>query len=264
VLELLAKDGAPAYLVSPLLTRAGVRHCFSTRVGGVSRSPFDSLNLGNPGGDIQDDWANIHENYRRLQQAIACNDLPRCWVHQVHGGDVAETRRGNAFENGQRADALVGDDPGKLLAVRTADCVPVLLSTSDGRCVAAVHAGWRGVIAQVIPSAIQRMRQIHQAPLLAAIGPAIGPDHFEVGQEVLAEFEARFSEGIGISRRSGPGKGFVDLRRAIRAQLLDAGVPDESIEMTGHCTFRDGELFYSHRRDRGVTGRMAALIAAAG
>jgi YfiH family protein len=178
----------PIYYTSPLLTRAGVSHAFSTRLGGLSPAPFDSLNLGNPNGcAVQDDYERIYDNYRLLQSAIGCASHTRLWVHQVHGGDVADARRGVAFENGAKADAIVSDDPQRLLAVRVADCVPVLLSSGDGRIVSAIHAGWRGVIADVVTHAIEALR-CDSKDILAAIGPCIGFEAFEVGIEVVEEF----------------------------------------------------------------------------
>jgi YfiH family protein len=248
------------YYASPLLEAAGVPHAFSTRLGGVSPAPFDSMNLGNPSGcATQDEDGRIHENYRRLQQAIGCESRPRCWAHQVHGGDVVRVRQGEPFENGPRADALVTDNPQRVLAVRVADCVPILLATSDGRRVAAVHAGWRGVIAGVVPAALGEMTSDGHAEVIAAIGPCIGFDAFEVGPEVIEAFVKRFGEAA-LVRRRGDGKGHVDLREAVRRQLVEAGVSPDRIDTTDRCTFRDKEEFFSHRRENGVTGRMAAII----
>ena len=138
------------FYASPLLESIGVPHAFSTRIGGVSPPPFDSLNLGNPSGvDQVDDYERIYENYRKLQRAIGRGEHERLWVHQVHGGNVVFAHRGETCASGAKADALVSDDPARLVAVRVADCVPILLSSEDGKVVAAVHAGWRGVIAGV-------------------------------------------------------------------------------------------------------------------
>jgi YfiH family protein len=249
------------FYVSPLLERVGVAHAFSTRLGGLSPAPFDSLNLGNPNGcAVQDDYERIYENYRLLQRAIECEHQARLWVHQVHGGDVASAMLGEAFESGKKADAIVSDDPQKLLAVRVADCVPVLLASADGITVAAIHAGWRGVIAGVVPNTL---RHFESQSLLAAIGPCIGEEAFEVGPEVVAEFERVFGTDAP-ARRTDDGKGRVDLRRAIAMQLASSGIEAERIDTTDRCTFRDRDEFFSHRRDKGITGRMAALIAPRG
>ena len=248
--------------VSPLLQRIVVPHAFSTRDGGVSGKPFDSLNLGMIGGSaVQDSLANILENYRRLSAAIGCEDRGRCWVHQVHGNRVCDVRPGEAFENDQKADALVTDDPRRLVSIKYADCVPVLLSTADGGAVAAVHAGWRGVVAGVVPAAVHRLAERANAlaaTLVAAIGPCIGFERFEVGPEVIEAFKNVFGEDAPV--RPAGEKGFIDLQEAVRRQLLQAGLPSDQIDLTDRCTVRDGDEFFSHRRDRGVTGRMAAII----
>lgn len=246
------------FYASPLLEKVGVPHCFSTRIGGVSPAPFDSLNLGNPSGvDQVDDYDRICENYRKLQRAIGRANHERIWVHQVHGGDVMRA----PCPSGAKADALVCDDPSKLIAVRVADCVPILLASRDGKTVAAIHSGWRGVIAGVVRNSIEAMN-VSPGDLIAAIGPCIGFEHFEVGGEVLAAFTETFGENAPIKRRD-DGKGHVDLREAVRLQLTASGLPHDQIDATDRCTFAHAGEFFSHRRDRGVTGRMAALIATA-
>ena len=191
-------DGIVFY-ASPLLLKVGVPHAFSTRIGGISGPPFDSMNLGNPNGcAVQDDYENVWANYRRLQAAAGCGGRELCRVHQVHGAGVVRARAGQPFDTSARADAIVGDDPGRVLSVRVADCVPVLLATDDGRAVAAVHAGWRGVIAGVVTATMDELLDVwgstrnHAAgatrpAVFAAIGPCIGGEAFEVGPEVLAE-----------------------------------------------------------------------------
>ncbi len=251
--------------VSPLLDAAGVPHAFSTRLGGVSSAPFDSLNLGTVGGaDAQDPLSNIRENYRRLRAAIGCEHRDRCWVHQVHGGDVCSIAPGESFESGVKADALVTTDPARVVSVKYADCVPILLATCDGRAVGAVHAGWRGVIAGVVPAAVARVSELSRTPadrLIAAIGPCIGLDHFEVGPEVVSVFREKFSGDDALVRPEGD-KGFIDLREAVRRQLCDAGLQIHRIDTTDLCTYENREEFFSHRRDHGLTGRMAAVIGA--
>lgn len=250
------------YYASPRLERLGVPHAFSTRLGGVSDGPFRWLNLGNPSGcAVQDDSAHVRENYRRLQAACGCEGRELCYVHQVHGPTVVRTDRGRRFDTSAKADALVGSDPARVLSVRVADCVPILLATEGGRTVAAIHAGWRGVISGAVQAALAAAGAAGAATTcVAAIGPCIGPDAFEVGPEVLAEFARVFGDDAPIARRVGD-KGHVDLRQAVRLQLLRAGVPADRIDTTDRCTHRDADEFFSHRRDNGVTGRMAAVIA---
>jgi hypothetical protein len=251
------------YYVSPLLQAAGVPHAFSTRVGGISPPPFDSLNLGNPGGcQFQDDDDRIAENYRRLQDAAGCDACKPCRVYQVHGSDVVRVRRGGEFDPSTQADALVTDDPSCVLSVRVADCVPILIASRHGDRVAAIHAGWRGAIAGVVPAALRELAgQTPPGEFVAAIGPCIGYEAFEVGPEVLNEFVRVF--GPDAPCKPVPhGKGRVDLRQAVRRQLIGAGIPAAAIDVSDRCTCQDREEFYSHRRDNGVTGRMAAVIQA--
>ena len=252
-------DGVVFY-ASPQLTNLDIPHAFSTRVGGVSRPPFDSMNLGNPNGcAVRDDTAHIAENYRRLQLAAGCGGWPRNFVHQVHGPVVAVVDAAD-FSTDQKADAIVTTRPGACLSIRVADCCPVLIAGPGG--VAAVHAGWRGAVGGVIPAAVAtlcRAANLKPSQVTAAVGPCIGFDAFEVGPEVLAAFEHTFNAPALVRRRS-DGKGTVDLAGACGLALTTAGVPADRIDTTDCCTHRDAGEFFSHRRDRGVTGRMAAVI----
>jgi YfiH family protein len=266
---MLQKRSAPngvVFYASPLLDAAGAPHAFSTRLGGLSPAPFDSLNLGNPNGcAVQDDYPRIWQNYDRLRAAAGCPAGDICRVHQVHGAGVARVRRGEPFDVATKADAVVGDDPARVLSVRVADCVPVLIATDDGRTVAAVHAGWRGVIANVVGGAIAAMGDARPTRLRAAVGPCIGFNAFEVGPEVLAEFDRAFGpDAPSLVCRRDDGKGHVDLRAAVHLQLLALGLTPDQIDTTDRCTVRDRDEFFSHRRDNGVTGRLAAIIAPAG
>ncbi|HLL89545.1 MAG TPA: peptidoglycan editing factor PgeF [Tepidisphaeraceae bacterium] len=258
----IAANGV-VYYVSPMLKSSGVPHAFSTRIGGVSPAPFDSLNLGNPSGcATPDPDERVQENYRRLASAagFVADRHRRCWVHQVHGPEVETVAAAASFENGRPADALATADAGAALAVRVADCVPVLIAGDDGRVVAAAHAGWRGVVGGVVPNAVRTAREIGAADLVAAIGPCIGPDAFEVGPEVAEAFLTAFPAESFVRERGG-GKWTIDLRAAVRSQLRASGVSGGRIDSTDRCTVRDGDEFFSHRRDNGITGRMAAMIA---
>jgi YfiH family protein len=251
------------FYASAKLQAIGVRHAFSTRRGGVSPPPFDSLNLGNPSdGELRDDQRRINQNYALLLAAVGFAGSSPLRVHQVHDCAVATVRPGQPFDSDFRADAIVSRDAQRAISVRIADCVPVLLSSDDGQTVAAVHAGWRGIVAGVIPAAVRRMvdSPASAQSLIAAIGPCIGREAFEVGEDVLSDFARIFGAAAPIERR-GAGKGRVDLRVAARLQLLAAGLRSDRIDSTDRCTVTHGEEFFSHRRERGVTGRMAAVIA---
>ncbi len=249
--------GPVTYRSRQLLDR-GIWHAFTTRLGGVSAAPFDSLNFG-----AGDDPANLAENLRRLSASLHCENATPARVRQVHGARLRFVTAANACESAD-ADALATDESGVLLMVRVADCVPVLLAeeVAEGRvrCVAAVHAGWRGLVGGVIPAAVAGLVDRFAAQprrLIAAIGPCISAEHYEVGSEVAQAFTA-----CGLSDaviRTGA-KPHIDLRDAARRQLLQAGVPADRIDVSDRCTFRDTAEFFSHRRDASP-GRMVAAIA---
>jgi YfiH family protein len=258
--------GDAQVLRSRVLAEIGVPHAFSTRVGGVSVGVFASLNLGNPSdlrAEDRDPPGNIRENYARVLEAAGCPGRALVEVHQVHGAAVHIVRRDGFAHAGPsdiRADAIVSDDPSRVLAIRVADCTPVLLASGDGRVVGAVHAGWRGVVAGVLPAAVRAMRSLGAAEIRGAVGPCIGVEHFEVGPEVAAEFESSFGADAASIVRPGRGdRSMVDLQGALVRQGAAIGVEFEPLR---RCTFAEPELFYSHRRDRGVTGRMAGVIGA--
>lgn len=256
------------FYVSPLLEAAEVPHAFSTRLGGVSVGPLASLNLGNPAGAVEDPPQNIAENYRRLLSAIGQERRKLCRVQQVHGTHclLADPEASEPWDELQQADAILTSHSDRLLAVRTADCVPILLSSGDGQAVAVVHAGWRGVIAGIVPKSVRRLAELcppgSAENFLAAIGPCIGPDAFEVGPEVLSAFRQAFGDAAPIipGRAGEEGKGWVDLAAAVRTQLIESGLLTDRIDRSDRCTSRDAEEFFSHRRDRGLSGRMAAVI----
>ncbi len=266
----------PLLLTSPLLERVGVPHCFTTRVGGsagVSHGIFSTLNFGNPSElprEQRDPPENIAANLAAIASALNAAKRPVIQVHQVHGAAVHHLSRESAadpsiLKNEPKADAIVTNAP-VLAGVRTADCAPILLASSDGSMVGAVHAGWRGVIAGVLPRTIEAMRQQGARDIVAAIGPCIGPQAFEVGAEVAEQFVKCFGSSaqtvlpISNSVHAEPAmqKFTVDLQKSLSLQLVQADVMDFDIIM--HCTFERQDLFFSHRREKGLTGRMIALI----
>lgn len=265
---------APILHVSPVLQRLGVPHCFTTRVGGsvgVSRGVFTSLNFGNPGDlpkEQRDPPSNIHANLVAVANALGVPSRPVVQVHQVHGGDVHFLDR-SAMSNPElirhdpKADAIVTTAP-VLAGIRTADCAPILLASDDGAVVGAVHAGWRGVVAGVLLRAIEVMRQHGAKHIVASIGPCIGAKAFEVDADVATQFQACFAgdSQVVIEHARKPGstvqKYGVELQRALRLQLEQSGVHE--FDVVDHCTYERSDLYFSHRRDKGMTGRMIALI----
>ena len=246
---------------STLLDEHGFRHAFATRHGGVSDAPFDSLNLGSHLGDRDDAVA---ENRRRFARELGVADDRLFEQRQVHGVEVravsaASDRRRIADEEG---DALITRDEGLAVAARTADCVPVLIAHPQSGDVAAVHAGWRGAVAGVVSNALRALGH-PPAELLVAIGPHIRVGAFEIGEEVAEELE-RVGGTIAIDRASGR-KPHGDLAALLRVQLGVVGVPESSIDDVGGCTHADAANFFSHRRDRGRTGRhLSAIVAKQG
>lgn len=226
-----------------------VRACTTTRDGGVSAGSFASLNLAEHVGD---DPSHVTENRRRLLAALHLSTMP-LWLQQVHGVvavDAATVKPGCA------ADASFVSSPGAACAVLTADCLPVLLCDSGGTRVAAVHAGWRGLLGGVIENTV---RALHcpGPQLLAWLGPAIGPLAFEVGDDVRDAFLAEDPQAAVAFEPSPAGRWLADIYMLARQRLRRVHV---TAVYGGHwCTVNDGRRFYSYRRD-GVTGRMASLI----
>jgi YfiH family protein len=240
-------------LESPLL--ADFRHGFTTRQGGVSAPPYGTLNLG---GAVGDDPARVAENWRRLE---AHTGLRFARVRQVHGARVI--RAEGPCEPAEEADVVLSAAGGVAACVSVADCVPVLLADPGTGAVAAVHAGWRGTLARAAAEGVLALgREVGAPPgrLLAAIGPSIGPCCYEVSEDLAARFGAELPGSVAASPVPG-GRPHLDLWTANRAVLTAAGVAAERIHLLGACTSCGGDLFFSHRRDAGRTGRQMAFIA---
>ena len=226
---------------------SGVSGFSTTRTGGVSVGPWSSFNLGAACGDDPDAVA---ENRRRLRQQLPGD--PR-WLKQVHGTRVVHL---DDWLPGIEADAAWTDRSGDVIAVQTADCLPVLLADQDAQLVAAAHAGWRGLAAGVLPALVHAL-PLSAERLVAWIGPAIGAGQYQVDEPVREAFVAldrRFEQAFVTTA---PGQFMADLKWIARAQLEQAGLT--AIHNCGLCTASDAELFFSYRRD-GTCGRMASLI----
>ena len=229
----------------------GVAACSSTRIGGVSLPPYDSLNLGAHCGD---NLQHVEENRRRMFAAGGLPSYP-VWLEQVHGTAVLKLD-GGPYES-KRADASYCNVPGTVCAVMTADCLPVLFCNRAGTEVAAAHAGWRGLCEGVLEETVACFADSPES-IMAWLGPAIGPDAFEVGPEVREAFMAEQSEAAtAFVSSSNEGKWLADIYLLARLRLARAGVT--AVYGGEYCTFSDGEQFYSYRRN-GQTGRMASII----
>lgn len=238
----------PQWIVPDWPAPAAVHAFVTTRAGGVSAPPYDSLNLGVRTADLP---ANVARNRAILRAALPAEPA---WLEQVHGADVVEA--GIALP-GARADASFTNRAGTVCTVLVADCMPVLFCARDGRGVAAAHAGWRGLAGGVLEATAAALARPGDA-LIAWLGPAIGPRQFEVGDDVLAAFSAGDAGATAAFAPypGRPGKWLCDLYALARRRLAALGI--ESFG-GGGCTVGDARL-YSHRRDQGRTGRMAAVV----
>lgn len=247
---------------SPLLRAAGFRHAFFTRQGGVSEGPYASLNFSVPVGDAPE---RVAENLRRAAAALGVEPGRLYFLSQIHGRDVvvldgAEERETVLHRQG---DAVASRTPGVACSVRIADCVPVLVADRSSGAVAAAHAGWRGVAAGVAAETVRTLRSMigDEGDLIAAIGPHISVAAFEVSEDVAAQLLAASPDPDVVDRGYGP-KPHVDLRRILRAQLRELGLPDDAIDDVRGCTVGDPEHYFSFRRDGKQSGRHLAAIVA--
>lgn len=233
-------------------------HAFTTVRYGAGRSvaPFDTFNLGNRSPAAGDDPAAVDANRQELVERFRLPAAPH-WLRQVHGTAVARVED-RAPGPEPEADAAVTSRPGSVLAILTADCLPVVFCSDDGREVAGAHAGWRGLVDGVLEATVAAMRTPPER-LMAWMGPAAGPQRYEVGVEVYDAFVSR-DWGCGDAFRSTrPEHWLVDLYALARRRLAAAGIAPGRVHGGGLCTIGDPQRFFSHRRDR-RSGRMATLI----
>jgi len=226
----------------------GVRALTTLRHGlGISQAPFDTFNLGTRCGDVADA---ARDNRRQLEAALALPSAPR-WLRQVHGVEVAM----EPGDDEPEADASVTSTPGSVLAVLTADCLPVVFAAKDGSEVAVAHAGWRGLAAGVLEATIAAM---HTSPadIVAWLGPCAGPQAYEIGEEVFDAFVSRDPRAHAAFAATRPGHWRVDLCMLARQRLADADTT--AVHGGGLCTISEPSRFFSHRRD-GRSGRIATL-----
>jgi len=259
-------EGWELPLLRSSLIGAPFGHAFSTRAGGVSPAPYDSLNLGARWFDVP---ANVAENRRRLLRAAGLAG-PLFVARQVHGAAVVRVRAGDDPDAVARveADALCTNDPGVTLGVFVADCLPAVVVDPRTGAVAAAHAGWRGTVAGVLPAVVRALAAEFGArpgDLRVVLGPAIGPCCFEVGAEVVDAVGAALGgapAGVVLPSPCGaPDRWHVDLKAANVLLLERAGVSREAIDAGPECTRHDAARFYSYRRDRDRTGQQMGIVA---
>lgn len=238
----------------------GIGALSTTRCGGVSKGHYDDGQGGgglNLGSHVDDAPADVASNRALLRTLLPAE--PR-WLTQVHGATVVDAASIDldAAETPQ-ADASITTEAGVVCAIGTADCLPVLLCDTAGRVVGAAHAGWRGLASGILEQTVARMRAAGADEILAWLGPAIGPQRFEVGEDVLSAFEARIvgARAAFVPIDGQAGKYLADIYRLARLEL--GGLDVKWVSGGGFCTMTDAQRFYSYRRDR-MTGRMASLI----
>lgn len=233
---------------------AGVLAATTTRQGGVSQPPFDSFNLG---GHVGDAPAAVAANRKQLRESLSLPGEPD-WLNQIHGTAVVDLDTGP--EGVPEADASITTTPNTVCAVLTADCLPVLFCDQDGTQVAAAHAGWRGLAAGVLEATVNSFAAPPEQ-IMAWMGPAIGPQAFEVGDEVrqaFVEFDPAAAEVfVGVQSEASEKKWLADVYQLARQRLAAVGV--NAVYGGGRCTFTEADEFYSFRRE-GKTGRMVSLV----
>lgn len=220
-------------------------HGFSTRKGGVSLGPFDSLNLGGS----EDQPSNISNNRKLALEALGLQDKRLATLKQIHSCRVCVAKVG-----AQEGDALVSNEPGWVLAVSVADCYPILLEDPKNKIIGAVHAGWRGTVGGIVKNTLEKMFELgaEAQHIQVAIGQGISAKHFEVGDEVLQQFrDAGFGDVYFENNR-------IDLAACNKKWMLELGLFESNIWHMNRCTFE--EDFFSYRRDKGKTGRMWGVI----
>ncbi|MBX3244070.1 MAG: peptidoglycan editing factor PgeF [Acidobacteria bacterium] len=250
-------------LVSSRLEAAGFANGFSTRLGGVSAFPENSLNLA---GFDEDSAENIEENRRRFL-SLFDHEYVLASVWQVHGDGIKDVRTMAEARNGNdKYDAVVSAMPDILAGVKTADCVPVLIGDPVSKSFAAVHAGWRGTVAAITAKAVRKLSDEYGADpenMLAAIGPAASCKSYEIGREVMDSFAKNFSDSGKYFTATREGHALVNLHAANRDQLIAEGISEENIQIAPFCTMERTDLFFSYRVEKatcGKTGRLLSVI----
>ena len=261
-------DSLQVWSFENLLEYRGIGHFVSTRVGGHSTLPYDSLNLS---FNVGDDPENVRKNRERLVEAIGIPLNSVTTAKQIHDDCVkvvSEELRGRGSVDYDGAingtDAMVTNVPNTCLMILLADCVPLLFYDPSKEVIGVAHAGRKGtirLIAQATTRALQEHFGCSTQDIVVGIGPSVGPCCYQVGQEVVSQFEQVFGTTQRIiTNRSADGRGYLDLREANLRQLLDTGIPEENIEMARTCTCHHSDVFFSYRHEKGKTGRFGAGI----
>lgn len=264
--KICAANGAWFYK-NEILERTGlVNHAFSTRIGGVSEGAYSSLNLG---VNSKDEKQNVLSNFQLFSEAIGIRTEKMVLSNQVHDDRIrivtkADCGKGVLLDSDIKGiDALITAESGVALATFYADCTPVLIVDIQKKVIASVHSGWRGTLLKIAPKTVLKMtREFGCDPkdMVCAIGPSIKQCHFEVGKEVYDQFVNVFGQPAAHYTIQKNGKYYVNTDALNVDTLATCGVPLENISICPLCTFCHNDVFYSHRGDGGITGRMCAVI----
>ena len=261
--------GEVTYLTYPAFEKLeGIIHGFSTRLGGVSRGIYSSMNLSFTRGDEEEA---VKENYRRIAQAIGFRTDDIVTSDQTHTANVrkvTEADRGKGItvpRDYQDVDGMVTNVPGLILATFYADCVPLYFADPVKRVIGLSHSGWRGTVAKIGKVTVEKMKEeygCHPEDILAAIGPSICQDCYEVSEDVIEEFKTAFAEEYQerLYYEKKNGKYQLNLWEANRLIFLEAGIPEANISMPGICTCCNPEFLFSHRASHGKRGNLAAFL----
>lgn len=226
----------------------------STRKGGVSKAPYSSLNLGLFTDDSPE---NVLENRERIFESLGIKISRVTQSYQVHKDKILKVTRSKFYEG---YDALITENANTFLSVTVADCTPILIYDAKNQAVAAVHAGWKGTVLDITAKTIQRMNEefkTNPKDCYVYVGTCIDESSFEVGEDVAAMFTYDLKRLDKTGRKP---KFYVDLKKANVTQLLKCGVPENQIEVSSFSTVLDNDTYFSHRKEKGKTGRMIALI----
>ena len=263
-------EGELVYLTFPMLEETGlVNHLFSTRMGGVSEEIYSSMNLSYTRGDKKEA---VDENFRRIAAALGCGVEDIVCSDQTHTTNLRIVGKADGGKGITRArdysdvDGLLTDEPGVYLATFFADCVPLYFVDTKRKAIALAHSGWRGTVARMGQCVVEKMREAYgtdPADLVAAVGPSICQECYEVSEDVAAAFAAAFTkpgQEREILLAKGGGKYQLDLWRANEIVLTEAGIPRDKIQVTDLCTCHNDRYLFSHRASHGQRGNLGAFL----
>lgn len=239
-----------------------LRHAYSSRIGGVSSAVYHSLNLG---FYSKDEESLVRENWKRFLRALGLEELPLVHCRQVHGARVKKASFKGDLSSMGRCDAIWTDEKGRILAIITADCMPVFLLCKEPLFIAAVHAGWRGLASRIVSNTLKEIshsKSFDSKDIHVLAGPHIGPCCYEIGSDTFDAFEKSFASLAGIIEVGSEGETYLDLGAALKAECLSLGVPESQILISDTCTCCHEDEFFSYRRSAGKErGRMGNVIA---